>query len=131
VQLPRTSARDRRDEDDPDVEELRAALREHAREAERQREEATSEVEALKQSLRGRLAAIAAREQELEEAARRLEHEREQLVRRRGRARDDDLPPEARLERRAEELDALASELARRERELARRERVVAALEDG
>jgi len=121
----------RRDHDGDDLEELRATLREHAREAERQRDEATAEIDALKQSLRRRIDAVAAREQELEELIRRVEREQVEQRSPRRRSRGDGVEREVELERRAQDLDTLARELARRERELERRERSVAAREDG
>jgi DNA repair exonuclease SbcCD ATPase subunit len=103
-----------------EVEQLRAALREHARDAERQRAEWEHELQELKESLRRRVQEVAAREQELKEAVR--QRERRGRRRRWHRGSDGSEPPVS-LERRARELDRLADELAARERELERRER--------
>jgi len=123
---PRKSRRRRDAPPTEDVEQLRARLREHAREAERQRDEWGRELDVLKQSLRRRIQEVAAREEELRQAVRQLERQRGKRGRGRSRSEPDATEREADLERRARELDTLAKELARRERDLERSERRLA-----
>ena len=103
------------------MEQLRAALREHARDAERRRAEWEHELQELKQALRRGVEEVVAREQELREAVLRREDPRSR--RRRWRKGADGADSAAALERRARDLDRLAEELAGREREVERRER--------
>jgi predicted RNase H-like nuclease (RuvC/YqgF family) len=124
---PRKVRRRRDHSEDEDVEQLRAALREHAREAERQKDAWALELDVLKQSLRRRIQEVAAREQELRDAVQRLERRRGDRGRRGRRSGSDANEREAELDQRARELDALAKELARRERDLERSERRLAA----
>jgi hypothetical protein len=110
------------------VEQLKATLRAHAREAERRRENWEHELVELKELLRRRVAEVSAREQELAEAVRRLEKRRDGRGRgSRGKRPSGETTGQAtELERRARELDALAESLEKRERELELREQRLA-----